>query len=166
MKFLIPLFSIFVAAQSLAKFEAAYFDMQAAIQATSAGKNAKKSLEKEFNKKKDELKKQEDALKKEMADFEKKKMVLSETKRAEKQASFQKKMIAFQQELQKSQMNIQKKERDLTRPILEKIQKIVGDLAKKKGFSMVFEKSSQGVMWAKADLDLTQAIVQEFEKKK
>ena len=40
-----------------ANFQAAYIDMQAAIQATTAGKNAKKSLEKEFNKKKEELRK-------------------------------------------------------------------------------------------------------------
>lgn len=148
------------------KFEAAYIDMQAAIQSTSAGKSAKKKLEKEFNKKKDELKKKETAIKTEAEEFEKKRLVLSEKKRAEKQATLQKKMMAFQQELQKSQVNIQKKERELTQPILEKLQKIIASVAKKKGYSMVFEKAGQGVMWAKADLDITDQVVKEFEKKK
>ena len=64
-------------------FKAAFIDMQAAIQATSAGKNAKKKLEKEFNKKKDELKKKEGKIKKEAEEFEKKQMVLSEKVRNE-----------------------------------------------------------------------------------
>ncbi len=148
-----------------ANFKAAYIDMQTAIQSTSVGQTAKKSLEKEFNKKKEELKKKEGALKKEADAFEKKRMVLSEKVRAEKQASLQKKMIEFQQELQASQMNIQKKERELTAPILEKIQKIIKKIADKENYSMVFEKNSQAVMWAKAELDITRQVINEFEKK-
>lgn len=166
MKLMILLVSFFAINAQAAEFKAAYIDMQAAIQSTSAGKNAKKKLEKEFNKKKDELKKKEGALKKDAEAFEKKRMVLSEKVRAEKQAALQKRMIEFQQELQKSQMNIQKKEMEMTKPILVKMQKIMGEVAKKKGYSMVFEKASQGVMWAKADLDITQEVVKAFEKSK
>lgn len=167
MKHMVALLTIgLMSQQALANFQAAYIDMQAAIQATTAGKNAKKNLETEFNKKKDELKKKEGDLKTEADEFEKKRMVLSEKVRGEKQASLQKKMMEFQQELQQSQVNIQKKERELTEPILEKLQKIIGDVAKKKNFSMVFEKASQSVMWAKADLDITDEVVKEFEKTK
>jgi outer membrane protein len=166
MKIFLLLMTTVLAAPSFANFEAAYIDMQAAIQATTSGKNAKKSLEAEFNKKKDELKKKEGTLKKEADDFEKKRMVLSEKVREEKQMELQKKMMEFQQELQQSQTNIQKKERDLTQPILVKIQKIIAEVASKKGYSMVFEKASQSVMWAKSDLDITDEVVKEFEKSK
>ena len=149
-----------------AEFKAAYINMQKAIQSTSAGKKAKKSLEKEFNKKKEQLKKKEGALKKEAEAFEKKRMVLSEKVRAEKQAALQKKMIEFQQELQTSQMNIQKKEREMTAPILEKIQKIIKEIAEQRSYSMVFEKNSQAIMWAKADLDITREVIKKFEKDK
>jgi outer membrane protein len=147
-------------------FQAAYIDMQAAIQATKAGQNAKSQLEQEFNKKKAELKKKEGSLKKEADEFQKKASVLSEKSRSEKQAALQKKMMEFQQELQQSQMNIQKKERELTEPILKKIQEVIARVAKSKGYSMVFEKASQSVMWAKADLDITEEVVKEFEKSK
>lgn len=167
MKYMIIVLTMSLMGHSaLANFQAAYIDMQAAIQATNAGKNAKKDLEAEFNKKKDELKKKEESLKAEADEFEKKRMVLSEKTRGEKQATLQKKMMEFQQELQQSQMNIQKKERELTEPILNKLQKVIGEVAKKKNFSMVFEKASQSVMWAKADLDITNEVVKEFEKAK
>ena len=47
-----------------------------------------------------------------------------------------------------------------------KIQKVIAKVAKEKGYSMVFEKTSQSVMWAKADLDITQEVIKEFEKTK
>ena len=166
MKTLILTLILLIQAPAWAKFQAAYIDMQAAIQSTTSGKSAKKTLEEEFNKKKAELKKKEGALKKEAEDFEKKKMVLSEQKRAEKQGELQQKMMGFQQELQQSQASIQKKEQELTQPILEKIQKVIAKVAKDKGYSMVFEKGSQSVMWAKADLDITDQVVKEFEKTK
>ncbi len=151
---------------AMAKFQAAYIDMQSAIQSTKAGKSAKSNLEKEFNKKKDELKKKEGKLKKEADEFQKKANVLSEKARGQKQAALQKKMMEFQQELQQSQMNIQQKERELTKPILDKLQKVIAKVAKDKGYSMVFEKASQSVMWAEASLDITDDVVKEFEKSK
>ncbi len=165
MKALILTLTLMLATPAMA-FQAAYIDMQAAIQATKAGKSAKAKLEKEFNKKKAELKKKEGVLKGEADEFQKKASVLSESSRAEKQAALQKKMMAFQQELQESQMNIQKKERELTEPILKKIQQVIENVANKKGYSMVFEKASQSVMWAKSDLDITDEVVKEFEKTK
>lgn len=166
MKTILIVLSLMISATASANFKAAYIDMQAAIQSTSAGKNAKKKLEAEFNKKKDELKKKEGDLKKQADEFEKKRMVLSEKVREEKQMGLQKQMMEFQQELQKSQVTIQQKERELTQPILDKIQKVIGEVAKEKGFSMVFEKASQSVMWAKTDLDITDEVVKRFEKTK
>lgn len=153
-----------LATPAFAEFKAAYIDMQKAIQATSAGKKAKKELEGEFEKKKKDLKKKEDDLKKKAEEFEKKKMVLSDKVREEKQAELQDEMMKFRDELGKSQVMIQQKERDLTKPILEKLQKVIADLAKEKGYSMVFERAEQSVMWAQADLDITDEAVKKFEK--
>ena len=165
MKTLIML-TIFLSFSAQANFKAAYIDMQSAIQATSAGRKAKSKLEKEFNKKKDQLKKKETSLKKRAKEFEKKMMVLSEKKRIEQQTELQKEMMAFQKELGESQVSIQKKEREMTKPILIKLQKIIAQVAKEKGYSMIFEKSEHSVMWAKTDLDITDMVVKKFEKTK
>ena len=166
MRILTVLLLTLATSQVFADFQAAYIDMQKAIQSTKAGKSARTTLEQEFNRKKDELKKKEESIKKEAEAFEKKRSILSEAKRLEQQEALQKKMMAFQQELQQSQNNIQQKERELTQPILEKIQKVIGNVAKKKGYAMVFERGSQGVMWAKVDLDITDEVIKEFEKTK
>jgi outer membrane protein len=141
-----------------------YIDMQKAIQETSAGKKAKKDLEKEFNAKKVELQKREADLKKMDEDLRKKASALSDEVRTKKMQELQTEAMKFQREVGESQVNIQKKERDLTQPIIEKLQASLDKIAKDGGYTMILEKSEQSVLWAKKDLDLTDVVVKEFEK--
>jgi outer membrane protein len=143
-----------------------YVDLQKAIQETSAGKKAKGELEKEFNAKKAQFQKKEADLKKMAEDLEKKKVALSDEMRAQKQQELQNEMLKFQREVGESQLSIQKRERELTEPILKKLQASLDKLAKDRGLIMVLEKSEQSVLWAKKDLDLTDALIKEFEKTK
>lgn len=143
-----------------------FIDMQKAIQETAAGKKAKKDLEDEFNKKKKELEKKEADLKKMNDDLEKKSLVLTDEVKQKKAQELQQEMLKYREVVTKSQMEIQKKERDLTAPIVEKLRTIVDDIAKKEGFTMVLEKSEQSVLWAKKDLDLTDRVIKEADKKK
>lgn len=147
-----------------AEVKIGYVDLQKAIQETSTGKKAKKELEKEFNAKKADLQKKEADLKKMNDDLEKKSAALSDEARNKKQQELQQEMLKFQREVGESQLNIQKKERQLTGPILEKLQAAMEKVAKAGGYSMVLEKSEQSVLWANKDLDLTDAVVKEYEK--
>lgn len=141
-----------------------YIDLQKAIQETSAGKKAKKELEKEFNAKKDDLQKRQANIKKMQEDLEKKKGVMTEEARASKAAELQQEMMKYNDFLGQSQMNMQKKEQELTKPVLEKLQGTIDKIAKEGGYTMILEKSEQSVLWAKKDVDLTDAVVKEFEK--
>ena len=141
-----------------------YVDMQKAIQETSSGKKAKKELEKEFNAKKAELQKKEGDLKKMDEDLRKKAAALSDEARTKKMQELQTEAMKFQREVSESQMNIQKKERELTQPILEKLQAALEKLAKEGGYTVVLEKNEQSVLWAKKDLDLTDAMIKEYER--
>lgn len=152
------------ATNAKAQVKLGYIDMQKAIQETSVGKKAKRELEKEFNAKKAELQKKEGDLKKMSEDLEKKSAALSDDARAKKQQELQQEMLKFQREVGESQLNIQKKERELTSPILEKLQAAIEKVAKDGGYTMILEKSEQSVIWAKKEIDLTDAVVKEFEK--
>ena len=151
-------------AQAQEAFKLGYVDLQKAIQETSTGKKAKSELEKEFNAKKGDLQKREADLKKMAEDLEKKKVALSDEMKAKMQQELQQDMMKFQREVGESQMNIQKKERELTEPILKKLQGSLDKIAKDKGLSMVLEKSEQSVLWAKKELDLTDDLVKEYER--
>lgn len=157
-------FVLSAGAAAEAQSKVGYVDMQKAIQETSAGKKAKKELEKEFNAKKAELQKKESDLKKMNDDLEKKAAALSDEARNKKAQELQAEMMKFQREVGESQLAIQKKERTLTQPILEKLQESIEKVAKANGYDMVLEKNEQSVLWAKKELDVTDAVVKEFEK--
>ena len=156
--------SLFTSAAVAAEFKVGVVDMQKAIQTSSAGKKAKKEVEGDFEKKKKDLKKKEDDLKKRVEEFEKKQAVLSDKVRQEQQVDLQKDMMQFREEVSKSQVTIQQRERELTKPILEKLQKVILEIAKEKDFSMVLEKAEQSVMFAKTELDITDEVIKRADK--
>lgn len=143
-----------------------YLDMQKAIQATSEGKSARGELEKIFNSRKTDLKKVEEDLQTKQEDFKKKEMVLSDEVKARKQTELQQDFLKYQEQLQKSQMEIQKKEAELTKPIIEGLRKAIDEIAKTEKYTMILEKSQQGIIWAKSEIDLTDRLVAEYEKTK
>jgi outer membrane protein len=143
-----------------------YVDMQKAIQSTEAGKKAKKDLEKEFNAKKEELQTKEKDLKKMTEDFEKKSSVLSDEVKAKKQQEIQEEMLKYRDYVGKSQAAIQERERNLTAPILERLRGIIGDIGSKEHYTVILEKAENSVLWAPKNIDLTDRIVAEFDKKK
>lgn len=143
-----------------------YVDVQKAVQATSSGKKAKESMEAEYNKRKKELDKKKADIEKMGQDLEKKKSVLSEEVFNKKQVELQEEMMKFQKNVAENQMEIQKKEKDLVDPILEKMKGVIEKVAKDKGYTMVFEKTAQNILYSQPDADLTDTVVKEFEKGK
>lgn len=168
MKLLITIFAITLAgAVAMAESgKVVYMDMQKAIQTTKEGAKAKKDLESEFNAKKKKLQSSEDKLKKMQEDLEKKAMVLSDDVRAKKQQEFQEEMFAYQKLVGQSQQEIQKREQDLTKPILEKMAKVIAQVAKDKGYELVLEKNQGGLLWGKPELEITDEVIKAYEKSK
>lgn len=155
----------FAGAVSAAELKIGYVDLQVALQSTSAGKTAKAELERDLKKKKDDLEKQKNDLEKQRDDIEKKKDLLSEVALQQKAAEFQQQMLKYREEMAKGQMEIQKKERELTAPIFEQLSDVISQLAKDQSYDMILEKSQQGIVWAKKDMDLTEEVISRFEKK-
>lgn len=140
-------------------------DLQKAVLATTAGKKAKKQIETEVAKRKKQLEKKRASLQQMNKDLEKKALVLSDDVKAKKQAEIQREAVKLQEMFMKSQQDLQAKERALQKPILETLQKVIRDIAKKDGYDMIFEKAEQRILFAKESVDLTQKVVKEFEKK-
>lgn len=141
-------------------------DVQAAVQATAAGKKAKSTLDAEFKKRKEGLDKKKADIEKMGQDLEKKRSVLSEEVLGKKQQELQEEMMKFQKTVGENQMEIQKKEESLVGPILEKMKGVIEKVAKEKGMSVVLEKKGNNVLFAVPDADLTDAVVKAFEKEK
>ena len=132
-----------------------YVDLQRTLNETKAGKAARDRLEGDKKRKQGEIDKQQAALKKEFDDFEKQKLVLKDDARAKKERELQDKYVALQQKFMELQQELSKSEAKLTRDILEKAGKIIEDIAKAQGFTMIVEKNEGAVLWADPANDIT-----------
>ncbi|HUP56190.1 MAG TPA: OmpH family outer membrane protein [Bdellovibrionota bacterium] len=139
-------------------------DMQKALQSVDAGKKAKAALEKEFNAKKKEVQTEEQSIRKAGEELEKQSLVMNDEAKNKKRGELQARIMKLQQSTAQSQAELQEKERNLTKPIIDKLRAIIADMAKSKGYAVVLEKNENTVLFSHEKDDLTQAVIESFNK--
>jgi outer membrane protein len=139
-------------------------DMQKALQTVDTGKKAKAALEKEFNAKKKEIQAEEASIRKAGEELEKQSLVMNEEAKNKKRAELQQRVMKLQESTARSQQELQQKEHDLTKPIIDKLRELIADLAKQKGYTIVLEKNENTVLFSQEKDDLTQQVVEKFNK--
>jgi outer membrane protein len=126
-------------------------DMQKAIQSVEAGKKAKSQ-------------KEEADIKKMSEEFRKQSLALNDEARARKQSELQERIMKFQELTARSQQEIAQKEQELTQPIVSGLRKIISELAKQKGYSVILEKNENTVLFSQEKDDLTQDVISAYNK--
>ena len=162
-----------------AELKLAYVDLQRAFAEVEEGKAAKAKLEqmrdakqKEIDKEQEALRKEKEAFEKEGENFAKQSGTMTETARGtkgaelgKKQAELQKKLYDLQQKFEKGRADLAQNERETLGGILSKMQPIIGTIAQRDGFTMVFEKTDSGLLYAPASLDLTNELIRLYNEK-
>ena len=142
----------------------AVVDMQTIILSVEEGKEARAKLEKEIRKKDKEFKKAKAELDKLNQAWKQQAPLLSESARMEKQKEFQEKFLGLRNEEMTFQAEIKRKEQKVTQKIAGRITKVVSSLAAKRGYDMVFETNSSGLLYLRDSIDLTSEVIEIFEK--
>ena len=158
---------LFVSATSFAdnKTTARYavVDMQSVILNVSEGKQAREKLEKEIKEKEGELTKAKEELDKMNNEWKSQAPLLSESARLKKQQEFQEKFVELRSREMDFQKEIKGKEQMATQKIAVAVTKLVNELAKSRGYEMVFETSSAGLLYLKDPYDLTKEVIESYE---
>lgn len=153
-------------AEDAAATKVATVDMQKALQTVDAGKKAKGQLEKEFNTKKKMLDDEQNAIVKLEGEFKKQTMVLNDEAKEKKAQELQERKFKFQQQLMRSQTEIQQKEAELTAPIVKNLREMAKDVANKKGYQMIIDRSNeQTVIFFTEKDDLTDELIKAYNAK-
>jgi len=139
-----------------------YVDMQRALGETEDGRKAKANLKKIFDQKQKELDEQQEELKKAIEDLDKKRTLLPADKVHEKEVELQGRMQKVQQTYVRHQQDLQTKEQEATGKIIERMQKILGKIAISENFTMIFDKTAGGIVFAKPSLDLTNDLIRRY----
>jgi outer membrane protein len=140
----------------------AYVDYQRVLLEVDEGKAAKARLQKWLESRQKEIDKEQEALRKEQELLQKQASALSDEVRTQRATELQKKVMALGQKYEGSRAEAANKERQEMEPIVAKIDQIIGRIAQRDGLSMVFEKRDSGLVFALAQLDLTNEVVRTY----
>jgi outer membrane protein len=138
-----------------------YIDMQRALNGSDAGKEAKEQLATKVKKYQDEINVKQGDLKKLKDELEKQGMVLSDATRASKEKEYQNKLKDFQRFTKDAQDELQGKDEELTRKILEGMEKVIKEYGTKKGYTFIFVKN-ESMLFADEKADLTEEVLKLF----
>ncbi len=143
-----------------------YVDLQEALNASEAGKEARQLFKVEVDRIQKDLDKQQDELKEMKDELEKKAFLLSEETRVKKEKEYQEKLKKFQRFYQDAQEELKSKDAQLTRNILMDLRKVITKLGQEGGYTMILEKHESNVLYAPEEIDITSQVVKRFNEGK
>lgn len=150
---------------SSASGKLAFVDMQAAILQTEEGKNAKAKIEKDAEAKRADILNQEKELKKLDDEFQAQQAVLSEDAKRTKQTEFQQKFQKLQGARMQFEQEVRQREMQETQKIFQNLTGVIDEVAKKKGYDMVFERGAGALLYAARIDDITSEVVSTYNNK-
>lgn len=165
-KFLIASLCLVLGAQSIVRAEETvklgYVDMQRALLEVEDGRRAREDLKKALEKKQKELDERQQELMKAGEDLKKKRTLLPEETRLAKENELQEGLAKLQQALMRNQQELQQKEQEVLAPIVDRMQRIVGQIAQSEDLTLVLDRNQAGIIFGKPHLDLTNEVIRRY----
>ena len=141
-------------------------DLQKCIEQSNEGKRVYSSLKEKH----DSMQKRLDEKQKELAqmqmEIEKQSLMLSLDAKEDKQKEFERKRRDLGYLLQDMNEEMNKAEANARKKILQDVEELVKTIAKKGNYDLVLEKRTAGVMFISDPLDITDKIVEAYNKVK
>jgi outer membrane protein len=160
------LLSGLVAGADAAGTRIGYVDVQRVIVRSVAGVAAREQLEKDkvtMQKDVDNRRVEVDKLREEM---EKKGLVLSAESRREKDETLQRKVRDLRRLAEDLEKELQKKEQQATQRILGELTGIIEKMGKERGFLLIVERRSGGVIYGDPEGDVTDEVIKLYDQEK
>ena len=150
---------------SAQEIKIAFVDRMRALSETHEGKAAMKKLEGLKNKLQKKIQERETSVMKMKETLEKQQNVLTQEALQKKAEEYYKSVNELQQSYMQFQKDLAGKEAEFTKDILIKMEKIVAEIGRADGYTMIYDRSSGAVIWAPAHLDLTDKLIQKYNAK-
>jgi len=160
----IPAFGLFATTASIAQAESkiGYVDLQRALNETEDGRRAKAQLKTVFDRKQKELDERSNALKAKIEDLNKKRTLLPEETRLKKEAELSEEMKEVQETYMRHQKDLGEQEQKATGVILERMQRIISEIAVSEDIALVLDKNQAGIIFGRTEFDLTAQLIRRY----
>ena len=142
-----------------AQVKLGFVDLQKALTQVQEGKSAKAKLEKLVTEKQKQFEKMQDDLKRLKDELEAQAAIMKDEVKRQKFQDYQRKLGELQEFAVTNERDLAEEQAKLTKPILDKFEKVVGKIGKDEGYTMILEKSA--VVFGSSAVDLTDRLIKE-----
>jgi outer membrane protein len=164
----LPLFLVAVllapAFASAEDLKIAFVDARRCVSGSKQGKAAKDQLDKVSEQKRSELKPREDELKRLTEEFESQRFVLSKDALQEREIDLLKRRRDLERDFQAAQEELEIEQRRVMDPLLRDVRAAVQKVGETKGFTVILERGSPGVLYFEDGLDITDLVIQRLNE--
>ncbi|NOZ88237.1 MAG: OmpH family outer membrane protein [Deltaproteobacteria bacterium] len=139
-----------------------YVDLTRALNEIDEGKAVKRWLKKEFEKRQKALDEKQNDIKMAKKELDNLPPMVSDDVKKQKAQELQQKLYDLQVLYANLQNELAKLEEKKTKPIFEKMEKILSNIGKEQGFTLILEKTKSSILYAPAYLDLTNEMIRRY----
>lgn len=147
-----------------ADFKIGFVDQQKAILSSKEGQIAEKTLSELAQKKQGELEPKQQDLQRLGEELESQKFVLAKEVLEERRLDLVKRQRDLERQVQEAQEEIQIEQRRLVSPLAKRLNEVIQQIGKDKGFHLVLDKSSPGVLYFESGLDITDLVIKKLNE--
>jgi outer membrane protein len=143
----------------------AYANLQKALNESDGGAKAKEALNEELKKQKEAFNGKQEELKKLRDEIDKKSSVMTKEAKEAREQEFKNKSQDFQRQFMESNDKLNAMRQEKEDEIVKELLDVVDEIAKKKGYTYVFERSAGGILYAPPEADITDEVIKSYNKR-
>ena len=140
-------------------------DLDQAITSTKEGRAAREEFDRKKRAAEQRLIPLMEQYQEGLKEFEAKKFVLSDEARFQKQLDMAELQNQIENKRKEIQGQLQVDRERLIAPLRNKLVKIVEEVGRDEGYSLILHRGAPGIMYSKEALDVTDLIIKKFDKK-
>jgi outer membrane protein len=149
------------AATAHAEVRLAYVDIQRALNDCNAGKKAKAAFRVRVERLQGQLERQQQEVQALKNELQQKGPLMQPDQRQNLVDKYNTKLRDFQDNYKNSRDELQQKDNEITGSIVRDLATVVRQVARKDGYTMVFEKGS--LLWAQPSIDITDQVIRTYD---
>jgi outer membrane protein len=140
-------------------------DLDQAVTSTEEGKQARDEFERKKREAEAKLQPLIERAQAAAQEFEAKRFVLSDEKLREKQLDLVEMRNAIESKRREIQGQLEVDRERLVGPLREKLAAVVEEVGREEGFALIIGRNAPGVMYTREALDITDIVIERFNKK-
>ncbi|NIA08897.1 MAG: hypothetical protein GWP10_03815 [Nitrospiraceae bacterium] len=153
-----------VEAVGTSQVKIAVINMQRVVRNSVAGRKVMERLNKKFESLQKKLQTKQNEIKAFKEDLDRKAPLMNGDARIEKQREYKKKLRDFKDQSDDAQFEMRQEESKNMDPILKKLQKVVGHIGKKDGYTIILEKNMPGIYYVSPRVDISDQVIKIYDK--